>query len=143
MKKYILLLLPFILLGCGQYQEEPLDQRLVTTPTTYDVSERHDPQFNYKKFLLKVDYKEGLTYQVRFDETQKIAQIHELKDQTVFGKDAFNQLSPHLMELNFDENTPETIVIQDVLETLGLKKSFKQFALDVQFSNGLEKNYKR
>ncbi|WP_176140681.1 YusW family protein [Halobacillus salinus] len=139
---FLLVLLSILLLGCGRYQEAPLDQQLVTQ-TNYGENEEKEPDFNYEKFLLRVDYEKGLSYEVLFDQHQKIAQIHELKDQTVFGTDAFNQLSPHLMEMSFNEDTQEDQVIEDVLRTLGLKESYKRFMLDVQFANGLQKSYQR
>ncbi|MBA2173970.1 hypothetical protein H0266_03555 [Halobacillus locisalis] len=137
----ILMILIISVVGCtaNNQQEQPED--LVVTPTSYDVREKSDPLFEYERFNLLVDYEDELQYEVNFDQQLKVAQIKELKDQNVIGKEAFNQLSPHLMEMSFDEDTPEHEVIREVLEILGLKETFQEVVLDVKFENGIEKLY--
>ncbi|MCA0968990.1 YusW family protein [Halobacillus litoralis] len=141
MRIYIVLLVLFLLTGCGQNQQAVEDPPLDTTPISYDQSDQTEPLFNYIRFNLLVDYEKALSYKVHFDQYQKIAEIQELKDQRIMGEEAFNQLSPRLSEMSFDEDTPEQEVVQEVLNLLGLKTSFENFALDVEFDSGLVKHY--
>lgn len=137
----ILMLLIISVVGCTANDQKEQPQDLVVTPTSYDVREKSDPFFEYERFNLLVNYEDELQYEVNFDQQLKVAQIIELKDQNVIGKEAFDQLSPHLMEMSFDEDTPDNEVIREVLDILGLKETFRELVLDVKFENGIEKLY--
>ncbi|MGR9050020.1 YusW family protein [Halobacillus faecis] len=147
-----------IISGCaaGNNGEEMMDyeqQPLSTAPPTdslndmnYETNEKVDKArkaLPFQKFELEIDYVDTLSYEIQYvsDESQTRAVIHEIGEEKISGEKALDQLTPHFMELSFDEDSPEQEVIDDVLQVFGLDETYKEFTLRVVYSNGLEAEY--
>ncbi|WLR46834.1 YusW family protein [Halobacillus litoralis] len=144
--------------GCaaGNNGEEMMDyeqQPLSTTPPTdslndmnYETNEKVDKArkaLPFQQFVLEIDYVDTLSYEIQYvsDESQTRAVIHEIGEEKISGEKALNQLTPHFMELSFDEDSSEQEVIEDVLQVFGLDETYKEFTLRVVYSNGIEAEY--
>ncbi|MBJ3792775.1 hypothetical protein I8J38_30180, partial [Bacillus sp. OA1] len=53
------------------------------------------------------------------------------------------KLSPLLQELKFDKDTADQEVIDQVVNVFKLDKDYQKFDLEVVFSDGTKKEYKR
>ncbi len=72
------------------------------------------------------------------------AKIEDHKaDVNLTGDEAITKLSPLLQELKFDKDTPDQEVIDQVLNVFKLDKDYQKFELEVIFSDGTKKEYKR
>ncbi|WP_222123657.1 YusW family protein, partial [Bacillus pumilus] len=56
---------------------------------------------------------------------------------------AIAKLSPLLQKLTFDKNTPDQEVIDQVVDVFQLDKDYQKFDLEVVFSDGTKKEYKK
>ncbi|MBX0356314.1 YusW family protein [Halobacillus sp. Nhm2S1] len=131
------------------YEQQPLS----TAPTTdslndmnYETNEKVDKArkaLPFQQFDLEIDYVDTLSYQIKYvsNEAQTRAVINEIGEEKISGEKALDQLTPHFMELSFDEDSSEQEVIEDVLQVFGLDETYKEFKLRVVYSNGLEAEY--
>ena len=72
------------------------------------------------------------------------AKIEDHKaDVKLTGDEAITKLSPLLQELKFDKDTPDQEVIDQVVNVFKLDKDYQKFDLEVVFSDGTKKEYKR
>ncbi|MBN9652981.1 YusW family protein [Halobacillus sp. GSS1] len=128
-------------------------QQLSTTPTSdsindmnYDTNEKVDKArkaLPFQQFDLEIDYVDSLSYEIQYvsNESHTRAVIHEIGEEKISGEKALDQLTPHFMELSFDEDSSEQEVIEDVIKVFGLDDTYKEFSLRVIYSNGVEAEY--
>ncbi|REJ09639.1 YusW family protein [Halobacillus trueperi] len=154
----ILALCLIVMSGCtadknGKQMMDYEQQPLSTAPTTDSLNDMND-QTNekvdnaikalpFQQFDLEIDYVDTLSYQIKYvsNEAQTRAIINEIGEEKISGEKALDQLTPHFMELSFDEDSSEQEVIEDVLQVFGLDETYKEFKLRVVYSNGLEAEY--
>lgn len=147
-----------VMSGCtadntGVEMKDYEQQQLSTSPTTdslndmnYETNEKVDnarKALPFQQFDLEIDYVDTLSYEIQYvsNESQTRAVIHEIEEEKISGEKALDQLTPHFMELSFDEDSSEQEVIEDVLQVFGLDETYKEFKLRVIYSNGLEAEY--
>ncbi|SEH79802.1 YusW-like protein [Halobacillus karajensis] len=92
----------------------------------------------FKEFDLEIDYVDSLSFEVEYytSKDQTSAAIHEIDQEKIVGEKALNQLTPHFMELSFDQDSTEEEVIDDVIHVFGLDDTYKEFKLRVIYNNG-------
>lgn len=153
----IFIFLAFFIVGCSGNTpgEEAIEYEPQSTDNfeniSYDPTEQSERTKQVSKtlpftlFNLEIDYVDTLSYEIDYRHTgnQTKAVIDELGEEKIMGKKALNQLTPHFKELSFDEDSSEDEVIADVLSVFGLDETFKEFKLEVTFSNGEQVEYER
>lgn len=144
--------------GCmadtNEEQKMNYEQQQLSTPPTndsindmnYDTNEKVDKArkaLPFKQFDLEIDYVDTLSYEIQYvsNESHTRAVIHEIGEEKISGEKALDQLTPHFMELSFDEDSSEQEVIEDVIQVFGLDDTYKEFTLRVIYSNGVEAEY--
>ncbi|WP_164908437.1 YusW family protein [Halobacillus litoralis] len=133
--------------GCGgtNNKDEAMDTKKLTNieNIAFDTQQTAPNAFRFTKFDMEVDYVDTLSYGIDYEHEnqQTKAVIHEIGEERISGEEALDQLTPHFQEMSFDEDTPEDEVIEEVLNILGLDQTFKEFKLEVVFSNGVNKEY--
>lgn len=143
-----------VLTGCNT--DAPEEQTLVDQPqqmsteSTDGFEEVSQPFANkvntalpFMVFDLEIDYVDTLSYEIEYRQQgeQTTAVIHEIGEEKISGEKALNQLTPHFMELSFDEKSSKEEVIRDVLTVFGLDETYKEFKLHVTYKSGQSVEY--
>lgn len=149
-----LMFLVLVLTGCntdGPEQQTLDDQpQQMSTESTDGLEDVSHPFVNngstaipFHTFDLEIDYVDTLSYEIEYRQQgdQTTAVIHEIGEEKISGEKALNQLTPHFMELSFDEESPEEKVISDVLHVFGLDETYKEFKLHVTYNSGQTVEY--
>ena len=139
-------------LGACQSSEEGQDQSQEQTKTE-DQSQNQgeidaDEVIAYDFFDLKVDYPDlENAYTVEYEKAGDGLDIDitdKLTDREYNSDDdskAFEEILPAFEELDFDENTPDEEVAQQLVDAFGLKENYESIELEVDFSEGGEKEF--
>ncbi|MEG0258427.1 MAG: YusW family protein [Lysinibacillus sp.] len=153
MKKIsVLLTVPLLLgalYGCNKDKVEdvpakaPVEQE--DERNALQDNKTEDLIFAFTHFSLDVDYTATEFYEAEY-ENEKTGMEAEIKDsrngEELFGDKAFTKLEPLFKQLNFDKETPDEEVISQVISVFNISDDYKEFDLDVKFSDGTEKEYK-
>ncbi|PFD97545.1 hypothetical protein COE15_12475 [Bacillus cereus] len=142
-----LMLVP-ALTGCTTPKKE--------TPTsdkkTTDEAKNEAPQdlkLNFNDFHLNADYQDTkkdyeAEYKNKGADKKMEGKIEDHKTDVKLTSDkAIAKLSPLLQKLTFDKNTPDQEVIDQVVDVFQLDKDYQKFDLEVVFSDGTKKEYKK
>ncbi|MCM3389495.1 YusW family protein [Ureibacillus chungkukjangi] len=101
--------------------------------------------YNFEHFDLDVEYANDVSYNAEYTNTQNNITA-EFEDEAnkvdVSGDEAYNQISPYLGQLTFDETTEDQEVLNQVMTAFGLEDNYTEFELEVKFLNGEKKEYK-
>lgn len=65
----------------------------------------------------------------------------ELNNEHLRGNEAFERLRPIFESFTFTKDTPKEEVISEVLKAFNLKDDYIEFDLDIDFSDGIERDY--
>ena len=100
--------------------------------------------FPFSSFDLDVDYANFKSFEVEYendvDETE--AKIKdELNNRTLRGDEAFQEMQNRFQSFQFDQNSPEETVVQEVLKSFELDDNYEKFELEITFTDGTEKEY--
>ncbi|SFJ98251.1 YusW-like protein [Halobacillus dabanensis] len=156
MKNIIILVMlsMLVLTGCntGAPEERAQDsqpQQMSTERTdgiknvSHPIGNKEGTKLPFMVFDLEIDYVDTLSYEIEYRQQgdQTTAVINEIGKEEISGEKAFDQLTPHFMELSFDEESSKDEVINDVLNVFGLDETYKEFKLYVTYNNGQRLEY--
>jgi len=143
----------FTLIGCNTNQENASPPPENVTYSKDDIRifnndwEHIDSNvYQFTSFELDVDYEQNKSFEAEYESERDgvEAKIEGGKFTDILTKDAaLDELRPLFEELTFTSTTPDDEVISQVLRVFELNKDFKNFELEVEFSNGIEKEYTR
>ncbi|MCU9612300.1 YusW family protein [Caldibacillus lycopersici] len=150
--KLLIVFLLFVLTGCNLDNEN-------TTPETNDdpvekdeaykhqstIEEEEGEPFPFSQFELNIEYPNNQSYEVDYKKvgeeiTAEIRDPINTEDNQQ-GMYAYHQLQPFFEQLTFDKTTSEEAVISEVIKVFNVNDDFISFALNVEFTDGEEKQY--
>ncbi|WP_051254602.1 MULTISPECIES: YusW family protein [Halobacillus] len=136
----------FLLTACG----EPAGEKEAETAEpnavdniSYELADSTAGAFSFTAFNLDVHYPGGVTYRVYYSAYDQGAQavVYEMGRERISGTKAMNQLTPLFREMSFDEDSPDALVINDVLHIFGLDTGYEHFSLRVTYPDEPERHY--
>ncbi|MGI2792282.1 YusW family protein [Bacillus cytotoxicus] len=142
-----LMLIP-ALTGCNAPAKEGTTSNKKTTEEEKNETSA-DLKLNFNEFDLDVDYQDTnkdyeADYKHKSADQKMEAKIEDHKANVNLTSDeAIAKLSPLLKKLTFDKNTPDQEVIDQVVDVFQLDKDYQKFELEVVFSDGTKKEYKK
>ncbi|HGA0512063.1 TPA: YusW family protein [Bacillus pacificus] len=142
-----LMLVP-ALTGCKAPAKEDTTSNKKTTEEAKNEAPA-DLKLNFNEFSLDADYQDTkkdyeADYKNVAADKKMEAKIEDHKaDVNLTGDEAITKLSPLLQELKFDKDTADQEVIDQVVNVFKLDKDYQKFDLEVVFSDGTKKEYKR
>ncbi|MBO1581732.1 YusW family protein [Bacillus sp. XF8] len=143
-----LMLVP-VMTGCNPNNQDNAasDDKKTTEETKQEATQ--DLKLNFNEFSLDTDYQDTkkdyeADYKNKANEKQMEAKIEDHKtDAKLTGDEAVTKLGPLLQKLKFDKDTPDQEVIDQVVDVFQLDKDYQKFDLEVVFSDGTKKEYKK
>lgn len=110
------------------------------------AADGHSP-YAFTSFELDVDIEQDDdAIEVDYDEeSDEIEASYEHKPNGInlYGDEAIEELNGIFRSFEFDENTPDEEVIQTVMEAFDIPDDAVEFDLEIEFANGVEKEYRR
>ncbi|MCU5379586.1 YusW family protein [Bacillus cereus] len=137
-----------VLTGCKAPAKEDTTSNKKTTEEAKNEAPA-DLKLNFNEFSLDADYQDTkkdyeADYKNVAADKKMEAKLEDHKSNAKFtGDEAITKLSPLLQELKFDKDTPDQEVIDQVVNVFKLDKDYQKFDLEVVFSDGTKKEYKR
>jgi hypothetical protein len=135
----------------GQNQDQTQEQTEPQNNAAENQNQDQDQAENviaYDFFDLKVDYPDlDNAYAVEYEKEgdgQDVDITDKLTDKEYDSKDdsiAFGEIKPAFDQLDFDENTPDEEVAQQIVDAFGLREDYVKIDLEVDFSDGGEKEF--
>ncbi|MGN1402077.1 MAG: YusW family protein [Bacillus sp. (in: firmicutes)] len=141
-----------ILGGCGDADDDNVNMNQGnqteqgTNTETSDGKQTTEHNISFSSFELDVDYNNNKSFEVDYENDNEGTEASiddELNNRKIKGDEAFQELKNRLESFSFDQNTPEDEVIQEVLNSFDLKNDYKHFELEVTFSDGTVKEYRK
>ncbi|HWJ77987.1 MAG TPA: YusW family protein [Niallia sp.] len=162
MKKVLFLFgslsLSILLTACGDNDEvknppeNTTEEKQQTTEndstTTKDTDTSTNTGYGFTKFDLDADY-EGtndaldVDYENEKNDNMEASYQDKSQDINLNGDEAIDKLDSIFSSLNFDENTPDDEVLNTITEAFNIPKDAKNVELEIQYSNGTEKEYRK
>ena len=141
----------FFLMGCNTSQENASPPPENVTFGQDDIRifnndwEHIDSNvYQFQSFDLEVEYDHNKSFEAEYENERDgvEAKIEGGKFTNTLTKDeALDELRPRFEELTFTPSTPDHEVISQVLQVFELNEDFKEFELEVKYSDGSEKEY--
>jgi hypothetical protein len=133
----------YLLTACNTTPEQNQRTGWSTEPMNYNNMAADEYDFNFKNFLLEVEYEDEITYQIRYEESQmnQNAAIHDTNGQQITGEEALNQLTPLLHQLNLTPSMSDEEAARQLTEVLELNPNFEELELDIAFADGQMKEF--
>lgn len=148
---FLVIALSIFLVGCGDKDEAtnvpdnaPIEEE--TTNNSNTTNNTADTSYNFTQFNLEVDYPNNQKYDVEYENetTGSEAKIEDqVNNNVVQGNEAINQLVPIFETLKFDNTTSDEDVLNQVIEAFNISNDYIEIELDVQFADGIEKEYRK
>lgn len=122
----------------------------LTLGACQDSEEGQDEEaaIDYDYFDLEVDYPDlDDAYVLEYEKANDGLDIDitdKLTDReydTTDDSEAFEAILPAFEKLDFDENTPDEEVAQQIVDAFGFKENYEKIELEVDFSVGGEKEF--
>lgn len=133
--------------GQTQQDENGQDSNATDQNVTDDQHEGEahvDTPYNFTHFDLDVDYDGDKSYEVDFENNQK-GMSAELDDDInnvhATGDDASNKLVKYMESLTFNADSDPQDVLSQVITAFDLDENYREFDLEVRFTNGEVKEY--
>lgn len=144
------------LVACGDKDEvtNAPENAPVEEPNTVDDNNNNEsaalnnpskPAFNFTHFDLDVQYANNKSYEVSYENevTGVEAKIEdEVNNKKIQGNEAMDTLTPIFESLTFISTTANEEVTKEILQKFNLPDNYKEFELEVKFSNDTVKEYK-
>lgn len=115
---------------------------------TQEEGQDTEPVIAYDYFDMKVDYQDLETaYAVEYEKDGNgldidiTDNIDHTEYDTTDDSEAFEDLLPAFNQLEFDENTPDEEVAQQLVDAFGLRDDYESIELEVDFTEGGEKEF--
>ncbi|MDH4424526.1 MULTISPECIES: YusW family protein [Bacillus] len=152
MRTLLSLLLALMLVPALTGCKAPAKEEATSDKKTTEEAKNEAPadlKLNFNEFSLDADYQDTkkdyeADYKNVAADKKMEAKLEDHKTNAKFtGDEAITKLSPLLQELKFDKDTPDQEVIDQVINVFKLDKDYQKFDLEVVFSDGTKKEYKR
>lgn len=135
----------FLITGCGSSDEvtnQPSD-----APVEDEANTENNSMYTFDKFELEVDYADvddaiKVDYEVENNSTEASYERKE-DDQNLRGDEAMQELDPVFGQLNFDRDTPDEEVLNQIKAAFNIADYAEKIEADVTFTDGTEKEYKQ
>lgn len=115
---------------------------------TQEEGQDTEPVIAYDYFDMVVDYQDLETaYAVEYEKDGNgldidiTDNIDHTEYDTTDDSEAFEDLLPAFNQLEFDENTPDEEVAQQLVDAFGLRDDYESIELEVDFTEGGEKEF--
>ncbi|WP_404456624.1 YusW family protein [Oceanobacillus kapialis] len=165
MKKRILwigsfMILPLLLVACGdndevenppqndtgEEQQHQADEN--STNVTDNTDTNTNTEYGFTKFDLEADYEDtndALDVDYENEEKDKMEASYRNKSQDIDlnGDQAMEELDSIFSSFNFDESTPEEEVLNAITEAFNIPEEAQNLELEIEFSDGTEKEYRK
>lgn len=128
--------------GCGN--QDSVDDAVINNDgqsdeLTMNDAETIQSEMRFFEFDLDVDYEDGHDYELEFDGDRDLkmeASVEdEINDKHLEREEAVSEIVPILEKLTFTKDTDQEDVIKEVLQSFQLPEGYKEFDLEVEFSD--------
>ncbi|UOQ42808.1 YusW family protein [Halobacillus salinarum] len=139
----VIVLFTLLITGCAKEETVPEPKGFVTKKIAYSGKNANEQVLPFTRFDLNINYGQQGNYKIHFLSTANRSEgaIYDFNKQTVFGKEAVDQLVTNFHNFAFDEDSSKEFVITEVLSNLGLSDNFRDIHLQVRYLNGQVKTY--
>ncbi|WP_165569424.1 MULTISPECIES: YusW family protein [unclassified Exiguobacterium] len=132
-----------LLVGCGDADEvtnQPSD-----APVENEANSENNSMYTFNKFELDVDYPNvndaiQVEYETEMNSTEASYERKE-DDLNLRGDEAMQELDSLFGQLNFDKDTPDEEVLNQIKATFNVEDA-QSIEADVTFTDGTEKEYR-
>ncbi|KAB2330301.1 YusW family protein [Bacillus mesophilum] len=152
----ITLILSIVLVACGDNDEvenppqnaaEDEQQQTEENNATNDNNDT-TTGYNFTHFDLDADYQDmndavEVDYENETNDQMEASYRDQSQDIDLNGDAAMEELDSIFSSFNFDENTPDEEVLTTVSEAFSIPEDAQNIELEIQFSGGTEKEYRR
>lgn len=154
MKKKILLIESFlivsiILFACGDNDEvENPPQNATDEGQQQEIDSNTNTEYVFTEFDLDADYEDtndAIDVDYENENNDKMEASYRDKSQEIdlTGDAALQELDSIFSSFNFDESTSEEEILNTITDAFNIPKDAQNIELDIQFSSGTEKEYRR
>ena len=133
-----------------QSDQENNDQgdQLQTENTANDSNDTANNGYGFTAFDLEADFEElddALDVDYENDQNEEIEAAYHYKSEgfDLRGDEAMEELDSIFTSFQFDENTPDEEVLNEVSEAFNIPENAPHVELEIDFSNGTEKEYRK
>lgn len=152
MKRTLLFALPLSLLllaACNNGDKvtkgtstEPINTNTQTEANTTNVAS--EGAFHFDSFSLDVDYGVNDSYEVDYElERDGVeASIEDRNNTVIKGDEAYTKLESIFKSFKFTSTSTDQEIISEVLKAFGLDENYKEFEVEIHFSDGVKKEFK-
>lgn len=151
----ISLILSIVLVACGDNDEvenppenaaEGNQQQTEENNTANESTDNTGYKFTH--FDLDADYQDNndaldVDYENETNDQMEASYLDQSQDIDLNGDAAMEELDSMFSSFNFDENTPDEEVLNAVSEAFSIPEDAQNIELEIQFSGGAEKEYRR
>lgn len=135
----------FLIAGCGNSDE--VTNQPSEAPVEEEANTENNSMYTFEKFELEVDYTDvddaiKVDYENENNSTEASYERKE-DDQNLRGDEAMQELDTLFGQLNFDQDTPDEEVLNQIKATFNIADDAKKIEADVTFTDGTEKEYKQ
>ncbi|WP_396129141.1 YusW family protein [Exiguobacterium mexicanum] len=133
----------FLMAGCGDSDE--VTNQPSEAPVEDEANSDNNSMYTFDKFELDVDYTD-VNDAIKVDyekETNSTEASYERKedDLNLNGDEAMQELDSLFGQLNFDKDTPDEEVLNQIKATFNVEDA-RSIEADVTFTDGTEKEYR-
>jgi hypothetical protein len=139
-----------MLQGCNDDKDNvsnpPEDVPTENETNNADTDVQNETSFDFTSFDLDVDYEDNNSYNVDYENENDgmEAKLNDtINNETLQGDEAFERLRPIFEDFTFNKDTSNDEVINEVLQAFGLSDDYTKFELEIQFTDGTEKEYEQ
>ncbi|KIL53266.1 hypothetical protein KP77_02420 [Jeotgalibacillus alimentarius] len=143
-----------VLAACGEESEtvedptpEETAEQAEEQPASDNASGPDDTGISFLTFEMDADYEgNDNDFEISYDsEGSEIEAAYENERDmlTMSGDDAYQEIQPVLSVFDFTLDTPDVEVIDSVIEGFEVEDGYESIEIEVKFSDGTEKEYKR
>nr|WP_245301675.1 YusW family protein [Virgibacillus natechei] len=152
------MILSILLVACGDNDEvenppqnadeEQQQANENNTDSTNDTDANTNTEYDFTKFDLEADYEDtddtlDVDYENEQDEQMEASYRDKSQDIDLNGDAAMEELDSIFSSFNFDESTPEEEILNTITEAFNIPKEAQDIELEIQFSSGTEKEYRK
>jgi len=133
----------FLMAGCGDSDE--VTNQPSEAPVEDEENSDNNSMYTFDKFELDVDYTDvndaiKVDYETEANSTEASYERKE-DDLNLSGDEAMQELDSLFGQLNFDKDTPDEEVLNQIKATFNVEDA-QSIEADVTFTDGTEKEYK-
>ncbi|SES24921.1 YusW-like protein [Gracilibacillus ureilyticus] len=116
--------------------------------TTNDTEANTDTGYPFTTFDLEADFQDtndtlDVDYENEQDDQMEASYQDKSQDIDLNGDAAMEELDSIFSSFDFDENTSDEEILNTVTQAFNIPEEAQNVELDIQFSNGTEKEYRK